>query len=597
MICLTTSWLTACGDPCLDDGRGKAGAVCDNQTGADDSGTAEETATGAEMEETAEAEAEETAEAEAEETAEEGEGATWCEDTDADGFGDPDNCTEVPVGEEPPAGTVPEDMATDCDDADPNTFPGAAELDDPIDACMTDADNDGWGDDMPSSPEAVPGHDCDDSNIFTFPGAAELDDPMACMQDEDEDGYGEQMPSEGIAAGSDCNDGDIEVFMCTLWCADNDSDGKGDEDMCIGVPPGELPPEFYVDNDDDCDDTNPFIFVGAADLDDPDACMLDADDDGWGDDFAGEMPPEGVVVGRDCDDGNEMRVVCVDTSPSCADTNLGMGTQLDAMAWGGDGNYTWLWDHEMTLDDAMSPSPIAQPTEITTYTATATDGSGNVGSDQITVHLIDRPWVLGGMDAECMAVGFLGAPAPHSFSNMNTTTCTDANSDATAYVCPTVHENARITGTMIVNPPVDDDDYIGFVWGWQNSDQYYMLQWKQAYQFIFGCDSPAGITVKRFNRVDPYSPTDFACITDTANQTVLMPPEETTMQGWVHGVTYGVEVLYANDQTEITITDTDNNLVIANFVVMDDTYPSGKFGTYDFSQVRACNGPWNSTCL
>ena len=42
----------------------------------------------------------------------------------------------------------------------------------------------------------------------------------------------------------------------------------------------------------------------------------------------------GVGVGRDCDDSNMGRVVCVDASPSCADTNLGMGTQLDAMATG-----------------------------------------------------------------------------------------------------------------------------------------------------------------------------------------------------------------------------------------------------------------------
>src|SRR5690606_1988751 len=127
----------------------------------------------------------------------------------------------------------------------------------------------------------------------------------------------------------------------------------------------------------DCDDTNPFTFPGAAELDDPLACMQDADEDGWGDDFPDEEPPPGVIRGRDCNDSDEAQVVCVDASPSCADTNLGMGTQLDAVAWGGDGNYTWLWDNEMTLDDAMIANPIALPMEITTYTAMATDGSGN----------------------------------------------------------------------------------------------------------------------------------------------------------------------------------------------------------------------------
>ena len=56
-------------------------------------------------------------------------------------------------------------------------------------------------------------------------------------------------------------------------------------------------------------------------------------------------------------------------------------------------------------------------------------------------------------------------------------------------------------------------------------------------------------------------------------------------------------MLYDLTQTEITITDLSDNSQVANFVVMDDSYPSGKFGTYDFSQIQACNGPWQSNCL
>jgi hypothetical protein len=160
-----------------------------------------------------------------------------------------------------------------------------------------------------------------------------------------------------------------------------------------------------------------------------------------------------------------------------------------------------------------------------------------------------------------------------------------------------VHENARITGTMIVNSPNDDNDFIGFVWGWQSTDQYYMMQWKQGQQQYAGCSSAAGITVKLFDRTQAYVQDDFVCNTSTANQTVLLAPADTTTQGWVHDVTYGVEVLYANDQTEITITNMGNMQVVASFIVADNTYPSGQFGTYDYSQVRACNGPWNSSCL
>lgn len=637
------SVLSGCGDPCLDDGFGKPNQLCNLDDGADEIDTGEETETAdatedatADATEDAEADMDADVDADAETTS--GNTETWCQDVDMDGFGDPDECTEVPEGETPPRGSVPEEMANDCDDVDPNTFPGSAELDDP-EACMTDADDDGYGDDMPSSPNAVPGNDCNDASANTFPGAAQIEGPDACMQDEDDDGYGEQMPPAGVEVGSDCNDADMAIFMCVLWCADADGDLQGDENMCVGVPPGELPPEFYVENSDDCVDesadvylgaaeqeadlctadidddgwgdehttetypdahngsdcldSDPNAFPGAAEIDDANACMLDADNDGWGDDDA----PEGVAVGRDCNDGDGNAVVCVDVNPACVDTNLGEGTELTSMAFGGDGNYTYSWDNAATLSDPNISNPIATPLEITTYTVTASDGLGNMGSDEITVHLDNSPWVLGGVGAECMAFGFLGAAAPHSFANMGTTTCTTGNSDPTAYVCPTVHENAKITGTMIVNPPVDDDDFIGFVWGWQSPDQYYMLHWKQAAQNIGGCNSAAGITVKLVDRTVPYVAGDFTCNTDTTNATVLLTPAETTMAGWVHGVQYGVELLYAADQTEITITNLGNNMVVANFVMMDSTYPSGQFGTYDYSQIRACNGPWLSNCL
>ena len=131
----------------------------------------------------------------------------------------------------------------------------------------------------------------------------------------------------------------------------------------------------------------------------------------------------------------------------------------------------------------------------------------------------------------------------------------------------------------------------------QSPDQYYLMYWKQAQQNINGCVAPPGMTVKRVDRTQAYAGADFSCPTDTPNTTVLLTPAQTTTAGWVHGVTYNVEVLYAETQTEITVTQANNMMVIANFIVNDATYPSGQFGTYDYSQIRACNGPWNSSCL
>ncbi|MEX1364724.1 MAG: hypothetical protein AB1Z98_16475, partial [Nannocystaceae bacterium] len=159
-------------------------------------------------------------------------GGLWCVDADMDGFGDPDNCR---MSDGPVDGSVPN--GDDCDDTNPETYPGAAEIEDPTGLfCMQDEDDDGWGDDTPP-PGVDPGTDCADDNPNAFPGAAvEELPPDLCAEDEDGDGWGD-----------------------------------------IDPPPG-------VDPGTDCDDTNPDAFPGAAPNETPmDLCTVDSDGDGWGD--------------------------------------------------------------------------------------------------------------------------------------------------------------------------------------------------------------------------------------------------------------------------------------------------------------------------
>ena len=59
----------------------------------------------------------------------------------------------------------------DCNDNDPNTYPGAAENDSTSD-CMTDADGDGFGDTNAQAP-VIPGTDCNDAQAEINPSATE----------------------------------------------------------------------------------------------------------------------------------------------------------------------------------------------------------------------------------------------------------------------------------------------------------------------------------------------------------------------------------------------------------------------------------------
>ncbi len=77
---------------------------------------------------------------------------------------------------------------------------------------------------------------------------------------------------------------------------DNDGDGYVECEIDAGGWDGDP----LVVGGDDCDDSDSNTHPGAAPLDDPEACMTDADGDDYGDDQV--SPP--IVPGTDCDDSN-----------------------------------------------------------------------------------------------------------------------------------------------------------------------------------------------------------------------------------------------------------------------------------------------------
>jgi hypothetical protein len=170
-----------------------------------------------------------------------------------------------------------------------------------------DADGDGIGvaDDTVEACSLEEGYsaesgDCDDTQATVAPGLDEVCDGL----------------------DNDCNE-QIDDGVGQTYYTDADGDGHGAEGP--GVVACE-PPVGQVASDDDCDDTNDTVFLGAPeicdgidndcdDLDDskdPDlevtTWYLDADEDGYGDPKAGEaactQPKGHVADGSDCDDAD-----------------------------------------------------------------------------------------------------------------------------------------------------------------------------------------------------------------------------------------------------------------------------------------------------
>jgi len=178
---------------------------------------------------------------------------TWYDDTDGDGFGDAGASQQAC---DAPSGTVAD--ATDCDDTDATTYPGADELcddisndcdadidEDAIDAATwyLDFDGDTWGRDASTvedcdapSGYVADGGDCDDTDTSVNPGETEV-----CGDGVDNDCSG----SDATCALS--GEQDLSGALATLLGDDDDDklgealsyagdlDGDGDDDLWVGT--------------------------------------------------------------------------------------------------------------------------------------------------------------------------------------------------------------------------------------------------------------------------------------------------------------------------------------------------------------------------
>jgi hypothetical protein len=233
-------------------------------------------------------------------------------DADGDGSVEADDCNDNDANVNPDAEEICDGVDNNCDDEIDNDATDALTF-------YQDTDGDGFGNPemMEAACEAAEGYvdnmdDCDDSSGDINPDAAEVCDEMdndcdgdvddadedvdletgmMVYADTDTDGLGDMaagmmscaIPEGYVEDSSDCDDTDTAIGAI-------DVDGDGfvacvddcdDDDAEIGAT--DVDGDGFVACVDDCDDDDAMTFPGAAEAESETSCMRDMDDDGFGD--------------------------------------------------------------------------------------------------------------------------------------------------------------------------------------------------------------------------------------------------------------------------------------------------------------------------
>lgn len=134
-----------------------------------------------------------------------------------------------------------------------------------------------------------------------------------------------------------------------------------------------------------------------------------------------------------------------------------------------------------------------------------------------------------------------------------------------------------------------DDDYMGFVFGYQNSSNFYLFDWKQASQGYVGRTATEGMTLKKFEGATGDGLVDLSLEEFWENQVdfgdmSVLATNHSSTKGWADNIEYTFHLEYNLTPGDIHIVISQGATELWNVTVNDTTFASGQFGFYNNSQ-------------
>ncbi len=153
------------------------------------------------------------------------------------------------------------------------------------------------------------------------------------------------------------------------------------------------------------------------------------------------------------------------------------------------------------------------------------------------------------------------------------------NGSPTYFVSPESFINKEFNGSFAQDGSAGfwDDDYVGFVFGFQSTSDYYLFDWKQGDQTYGGQFAGAGF------RLSKISGTNVDYWTHTGADITVLASNVGSTKGWADDTVYDFSLGY----TDTAITITLDGGIFSNETVISVgglTNSAGQFGFYNYSQ-------------
>jgi len=178
------------------------------------------------------------------------------------------------------------------------------------------------------------------------------------------------------------------------------------------------------------------------------------------------------------------------------------------------------------------------------------------------------------------------AVASYSFEDGGLTARQTVNALPSIYYLDRELQSVEVTGQFGVDT-TSDDDMIGFVFGYQDPEHFYLFDWKQGAQVDGTCGTAEeGASLKVVNSSETLTHCeDFWSSSGNSRVSVLVPPSSNPT-GWDdNNTTYDFRLLHQPGHIEIEVRQ--GNDVVVSIQSDDSTYTAGKFGFYNYSQEQS----------